>query len=264
MPLRAGKHVSKAAPNFFLTNARTTSRMDDRFNTAAGWVLFAGIIALGSSIASGLYFHADRPEQQEKMGYFIEGAAEEGEGAAGYDLGTVLAAADPAAGEKLFAKCTACHTINQGGANGIGPNLWATMGKAIAGVSPGFAYSSALSGKGGNWTYENMDAWLKSPKAFADGTKMSFAGLSKPEDRAAIMAYLKANGGGPEFPAPKAADPAAAPAEGAAPVEAAGAGSTAAPGSSAPVEGEPATAVEAAGAASADQPVATKQGRVPG
>ncbi len=240
--------------------------MDDRFNTAAGWVLFAGIIALGSSIASGLYFQADRPEHTEKMGYFIEGAEEgEGDGAPAYDLGTVLAAATPEAGEKLFAKCTACHSINQGGANGIGPNLWAAMGKPIAGVAPGFAYSSALSGKGGTWTYENMDQWLKSPKAFADGTKMSFAGLSKPEDRANIMAYLKANGGGPEFPAPVAAAPVgAAPAEGAAPVEGAGAGSAAAPGSSAPVEGEAATAPEAAGAASADQPVATKQGKVPG
>lgn len=226
--------------------------MDDRFNTAAGWVLFAGIIALGSSIASGLYFHADKPEHSEKMGYFIEGAEEGAEGgAAAYDLGTVLAAADPAAGEKLFAKCTACHTINSGGANGIGPNLWAVMGKPIGKHVPGFAYSSALSGHGGNWDYANMDAWLKSPKAFADGTKMSFAGLSKPEDRANIMAYLKANGGGPEFPAPKAAD---APAEGATPAEGAPAGNSAAP-----VEGAPAGDAAAAGGASADQPTATNQ-----
>ena len=87
--------------------------MDDRFNTAAGWVLFAGIVALGSSIASGLYFHADKPEHSEKMGYFIEGAEEGAEGGApADDLGTVLAAAVPAAGEKLFAKSTACHTIS--------------------------------------------------------------------------------------------------------------------------------------------------------
>ena len=126
--------------------------MDDRFNTASGWVLFAGIVALGSSIASGLYFHADRPEAPEKMGYFIEGAAEdEGGGTPAYDLGTVLAAATPEAGEKLFAKCTACHTIASGAANGIGPNLWAVMGKPIGKHAAGFAYSSALSGKGGNW-----------------------------------------------------------------------------------------------------------------
>lgn len=230
--------------------------MDDRFNTASGWVLFAGIIALGSSIVSGLYFHADNPEAPEKMGYFIEGA-EEGasDGAPAYDLGTVLAAATPEAGEKVFAKCTACHSIASGGANGIGPNLWAAMGKPIAGVAPGFAYSSALSGKGGTWDYANMDAWLKSPKAFASGTKMSFAGLSKPEDRANIMAYLKANGGGPEFPAPVAA-----PAEGAATDPAADAAAAAPGAGPGPVEGAAPNEAEAAGGASSDQPAATKQG----
>ncbi|MBX9897537.1 MAG: cytochrome c family protein [Qipengyuania sp.] len=220
--------------------------MDDRFNTAAGWVLFAGIIALGSSIASGLYFRADSPEHTEKMGYFIEGAQEVEGGAPAYDLGTVLAAADPAAGEKLFAKCTACHTVNAGGANGIGPNLNGVLGKPIGKHAAGFAYSADLAGKGGNWDYANMDAWLKSPKAFAAGTKMSFAGLSKPEDRANIMAFLKANGGGPEFPAPKAPDAAAAPAEDEAPAVS--------------KEGETPGGAAAAGATAAETPAASTQG----
>ena len=227
--------------------------MDDRFNTTAGWVLFAGIVALGSSVASSLYFRADKVEHSEKMGYFIEGGEEGAEGGApAYDLGTVLAAADPAAGEKVFAKCATCHTVNQGGANGIGPNLYGTVGEPIGQGKGGYAFSSALSGHGGNWTYENLDEWLKSPKAYAPGTKMSFAGLSKPEDRAAVIAYLKANGGGPEFPAPKAAEPegdAAAPAEG-------DATATAAPST----EGETPTGAAAAGAQAADKPVATQQG----
>lgn len=234
--------------------------MDDRFNTAAGWVLFAGIIALGSSIASGLYFHADNPEHSEKMGYFIEDLTEIKDPDGGYDLGTVLAAATPEAGEKLFAKCTACHTIASGGPNGIGPNLWGVMGKPIGKHAAGFAYSADLSGKGGVWDYANMDAWLKSPKAFAAGTKMSFAGLSKPEDRANIMAYLKANGGGPDFPAPKAADAAAAPAAEGASAEASAA-PDAGPG---PVEGQNPDEVEAAGGASADRPTASTQQKVPG
>ena len=66
----------------------------------------------------------------------------------------------------------------------------------------GFAFSSALSGHGGEWTYENLDAWLKSPRAFADGTKMSFAGLSKAEDRANVILYMRENGGGPPLPTP--------------------------------------------------------------
>lgn len=178
--------------------------MDDRFNTAAGWVLFAGIVALGSSIVSGMYFKADKHPHVEEAGYALEGAAEEGGSEAGPDLGTLLASADAAAGEKVFAKCSACHTINQGGANGIGPNLFGVAGTAIGKHAAGFAYSSALSGHGENWTWENLDHWLANPRGFADGTKMSFAGLSKAEDRANLLAYLKANGGGPDFPAPAA------------------------------------------------------------
>ena len=162
--------------------------MQDRFNTAAGWVLVSGIVARGASLVSGMYFGADKHHELEKPGFFIEGGAEGGAEEAGPDLGTLLAAADPAAGEKVFAKCTACHTINSGGANGIGPNLFGMLGHEIGTGANGFAFSSALASHGGTWTYENMDAWLKSPKAFANGTKMSFAGLSKPEDRANLMA----------------------------------------------------------------------------
>ena len=176
--------------------------MEDRFNTIAGWVLFAGIIALGLSILSGKYFHADSPVAPETAGYAIEG------GAAGEVAEMSVAEAlnmegmDASKGEKVFAKCAACHTVNAGGADGIGPNLHGIMGKAVAGASSGFAYSSDLAGKGGNWDWETMSAWLKSPRAFASGTKMAFAGLSKIEDRAAIMLYMNEQGSNlavPEF-----------------------------------------------------------------
>jgi cytochrome c len=218
--------------------------MDDRFNTAAGWVLFAGIVALGGSIVSGMYFAADKHAHVEEPGFFIQGEAEEGGEDAGPDLGTLLAAADPTAGEKVFAKCTACHTVNQGGADGIGPNLYGVIGKPVGKHAAGFAYSSALSDHGGDWSYENLDHWLANPRGFANGTKMSFAGLSKPEDRANVIAFLKANGGGPDYPAP------AAPA---AEDEAA-----------APVEGEEPTEAEAAGATGADEPVAEEGAAVSG
>ena len=109
----------------------------------------------------------------------------------------------------MFKKCTACHTIAKGGPNGTGPNLWGSMGKAIAGVSPGFAYSPALSGKGGNWDWESMSQWLKSPKDFAPGTKMTFAGLGKVEDRANLLAYMNTQSDSPlPLPAASAAAPA--------------------------------------------------------
>jgi cytochrome c len=179
--------------------------MDNRNNTIAGWVLGAGIVALGASIVTAEMFHAERPE---KMGYPIEGVVlkgEGGEGEAEQPIAALLAGADAAKGEGVFKKCTACHTIAKGGPNGTGPNLWGSLGKPIAGVAPGFAYSAALAGKGGNWDWETMSAWLKSPRDFAPGTKMTFAGLGKVEDRANLLAYMNTQSDSPQpLPAPPA------------------------------------------------------------
>jgi cytochrome c len=173
--------------------------------------LFAGIIALGGAIVSSKYFHDERPE---KMGYAIEGVEAEGEGGgdSGPGLNTLLATADVAAGEKVFAKCAACHTVNSGGANGIGPNLYATVGEEIGHGKAGFAFSEALKGKGGSWSFDNLDHWLKSPREFAPGTKMTFAGLGNPVDRANLIAWLNTQGSNLPLPA---ADAAPAAAEGA-------------------------------------------------
>ena len=211
--------------------------MDDRFNTIAGWVLFAGIVALGSSIVAGETFKSERPEE---MGYPIEGVVQEGEGAAEAEkpIAFYLATADAAAGDQVFKKCTACHNADKGGANALGPNLWGIMGEPV-GKGHGYAFSPALAGVGGTWNWDNLSAWLASPKKFAPGTKMTFAGLSNPQDRANVIAYLHANGGGPAFPAP---------------VEAV------APEAGAPESGEgvpepEAADAAAAGAVAADQPV---------
>ena len=179
--------------------------MDNRFNTIAGWVLAGGIAALGLSILSGEYFHAERPE---KMGFPIEGVEVEGEGggaAAGPPIASLLPAADPAKGAEVFKKCPACHTVNQGGANGIGPNLYGTMGEEIGAGKGGFAFSDALKGVGGKWDFDKMNAWLTSPRKFAPGTKMTFAGLSNPEDRANLMIYLNQQGSNIPLPAAPAA-----------------------------------------------------------
>ena len=182
--------------------------MTDRFNTIAGWVLASGIVALGLSIVSDHYFQASKPHRPHEMGYPIAGVVEEGATEEGPALATLLATGDAAAGEGVFAKCTACHSINQGGANGIGPNLYGILGKPIGKHAAGFAYSSDLANFGGEWTYEVMDAWLKSPKGMVPGTKMTFAGLSSPEDRANVTLYMLQNGGGPPLPEPPAAEPA--------------------------------------------------------
>lgn len=193
-------------------NAAGQNGGGDLFNTAAGWVLFAAGLGLGLSILSGKFFHGDKPERPEKLGYVIEGAVEEGGGAAEMSMAEALnmkpAAEMIAAGEKAFAKCQSCHTVNAGGANGIGPNLHGVMGKPL-GAHAGFAYSAELKAKGGNWDWDSMNEWLKNPKAYVAGTKMSFAGLPKIEDRAAIAMYLNAQGSNlpvPTFVADAAAD----------------------------------------------------------
>ena len=193
--------------------------MDDRFNTIAGWTLFSGVVALGLASVSSHHFRATKENRPEKMGYEIEGVVQEGEGgAAAVPLETLLASADAAKGEATFKKCASCHTVASGGANGIGPNLWSTLGKPIGGHA-GFAYSDAIKGKGGAWDWTQMDAWLKNPKAFAPGTKMSFAGIGDAAERANLLVYLNTQGSNlplPAAPAAPAADAAAAPAEGAA------------------------------------------------
>jgi len=188
--------------------------MNDRFNTIAGWTLFGGIVALGLSSISSHYFLADKNERPETMGYAITGVDEGTGGAAAAvePIANRLAKADAAKGEAIFAKCKACHTIDQGAANGIGPNLWAVVGDGIAVGRGGFAFSDALKAHKGNWDFATLDTWLTSPAAFATGTKMTFAGLPSPEDRANVILYLNSKGSNLPLPAPVAA--AAAPAAG--------------------------------------------------
>ena len=185
--------------------------MDNRFNMIAGWALAGGIAALGLSIASGMYFHAERPEH---MGYAIEGVEESSDAAAAVvaPIATRLASADLAKGEASFKKCMACHTIASGGANGIGPNLYATLGEGVAEGKGGFAFSDALKAVGGKWDFDKMDAWLTNPRKFASGTKMTFAGLPDAQERANVIAYLNSQGSNLPLPAAPAAGAPAEPA----------------------------------------------------
>jgi cytochrome c len=172
----------------------------DLFNTAAGWVLFAAGLGLGLSILADKYFHGSSAQRPEQLGYVIEVAEEAGSGPAEMSLAEALTLVTAADGEKVWAKCQSCHSINAGGANGVGPNLHAIMGAPVA-AKAGFAYSGALKGLGGQWDWDRMDAWLKNPRGYVDGTKMAFAGLSKIEDRAAVALYLNANGSNIALPA---------------------------------------------------------------
>ena len=217
---------------------------DLTFNKVAGAVLATGLAIVGlREISSGVF----APHPVEKPGYAIEVAEEAGAGGAAaeapIDWGTVLPTADIKAGEAVFAKCKSCHTIEAGGPNGTGPNLHGILGKK-SGQHAGFAYSPAMieHGTHGVWTFQETSEFLKAPQKHLPGTKMTFVGLKKPEDRIAVIAYLHSEGSTLPFPAPNPV--AAAPAEGAeAPAGAEGAAAAPEAGAAAPA---PAAAAPAA------------------
>jgi len=161
--------------------------MSDRFNTIAGWTLFSGVVALGLSSLSGHYFQAGKVEHATEE----EGGGEKKDAV---PFEALLAKADMAKGEAAFKKCMSCHTIDQGGANGLGPNLYGILGEAMGQGRGGFAFSDGLKAKGGKWDWASMNQWLTSPSAFVTGTKMSFAGISDPQERANLMLYINSKG----------------------------------------------------------------------
>lgn len=163
------------------------------FNKIFAGVLLAGLLLMaGIKTAEILVPHTEL----EQNAYVIE-VPETTAGATSAPVETgpqpilaLLADADVAAGEKLSKKCTACHVFAAGGANKVGPALWGIVNAAKGGVD-GFAYSKALAGFGGEWDYQSLNAFLAKPKAYISGTKMNFAGLKKPQDRANMIAYLR-------------------------------------------------------------------------
>lgn len=124
--------------------------------------------------------------------------------AAPVDLGALLARADANSGKSKAMPCLTCHDLSSGGPNRIGPNLWGVVGRDIA-AHPGFAYSPAMTAERGNWSYDRLFAFLASPARAVPGTKMGFAGISRPEDRAAVIKYLAAlSSSPPPLPPPLA------------------------------------------------------------
>ena len=201
--------------------------MEDRFNTIAGWALGAGIVALGGALLSGEIF---RQHPVEKGGYAVAEAEGSTSGGAAAVEPIDWTKADVAKGMEVFKQCSACHSIEQGGANGTGPNLWANLNKPLASHA-GYTYSDALKGKGGVWSFEEMDKWLLSPKKYAPGTKMTYAGISDNVKRASVIAYLNSMGTNLPLPAGPAAAPAAE--AGTAPAAAAPANAATAPAAAA-------------------------------
>jgi cytochrome c len=205
---------------------------DLKLNKIMGAGLATLFVILMVKEGTAFIYHTETPE---KMGYFVDAPEDAVGGPAEVilppDWGTVMPTADLAAGEAAFARCKSCHTVDAGGANGIGPNLYAVIGGPVM-HSSGFAYSDAFQAHKAvapTWTLDEMDQFLTAPGRHIPGTKMSFAGIRDTATRVNLIAWLRSQGsGGMAIPAP---DPARQP--GAAPA--------------APVEGEaPAAGAEAA------------------
>jgi cytochrome c len=171
------------------------------FNKIVGAGLLAVLIAWLAGFAADKLV---KPEMLEQAAFKIEGvistahaaeaAAPAAEAAAPAaelpPIGPLLTAADPAKGQQVAKVCAACHDFTKDGPNKVGPNLWGVVGRSRGAVA-GYAYSAAMKSIGGEWSVEHLNAYLAKPRQDIPGNKMAYPGMAKPEDRAAVIAFLQ-------------------------------------------------------------------------
>tara|TARA_B100000674_G_scaffold173872_1_gene140510 strand:- start:14 stop:553 length:540 start_codon:yes stop_codon:yes gene_type:complete len=163
-------------------------------------VLLIALIVIGIGKVSDLAFHVDKPEKSaykvdiqdntSSASSVVEKVEEK------VDIAALLALGDIDHGEKVFKKCSACHLVNKGGENKIGPALYGIIGRKVA-SKENYKYSKAMAAYDKNWTFEEMNGYLKKPQSYIKGTKMAFAGLRKEKDRASVILYLNQNSDSP-------------------------------------------------------------------
>ena len=163
-------------------------------------VLMVALLVIGIGKLSNIIFHVEKPktpgyavdvEQATTVSSSVETAVVEK-----IDIAALMAMGDIAAGEKIFKKCAACHSITKGGKNNIGPELWNVVGRKTGAVT-NYKYSKALVSFDKEWTFEELNGYLIKPAKWIKGTKMAFAGLRKEKDRASVIKYLNQNSDSP-------------------------------------------------------------------
>ena len=165
-------------------------------------VLMVALLVIGLGKIADVVFHVKKPKNP---GYEVEvesqltsGTSEDVEVVQKIDITSLMALGDVTSGEKIFKKCAACHSINKGGKNKIGPALYNVVGRAVGGVND-YKYSKTLASYGKEWTFEELNGFLQKPSSYLKGTKMSYAGLRKEKDRASVIKYLNQNSDSPKL-----------------------------------------------------------------
>ncbi len=170
-------------------------------NKIVAAVLLVALLIIGIGKLSNIIFYVEKPE---KPGYVVEVEQVSTNNAQlasdvteeKIDIGALMAMGDIATGEKVFKKCAACHSINKGGKNNIGPALYNVVGRKVGNVND-YKYSKALLEYNKEWTFEELNGYLIKPTKWIKGTKMAFAGLRKEKDRASVIKYLNQNSDNP-------------------------------------------------------------------
>ena len=164
-------------------------------------ILMVALLVIGLGKIADSVFHVNKPEnpgyQVDVESSLASNTSQAAEVIEKVDIAAIMALGDISSGEKIFKKCVACHSINKGGKNKIGPALYNVVGRAVGGVDD-YKYSKTLASYGKNWTFEELNGFLQKPASYLKGTKMSYAGLRKEKDRASIIKYLNENSDNPK------------------------------------------------------------------
>ena len=171
-------------------------------NKIVAAVLMVALVVIGIGKVSDLIFHVEKPEVpgyavdvEQAVATSTETSSDASEEK--IDISALMAMGDLAHGEKVFKKCAACHSINKGGKNNIGPALYNVVGRKVGSISD-YKYSKALSEYEKEWSFEELNGYLIKPAKWIKGTKMAFAGLRKEKDRASVIMYLNQNSDNPK------------------------------------------------------------------
>ena len=162
-------------------------------------IILAVILVLGINKITDIIFDVEKPEKSAYQVASVSTVTETTSASLNTDSGDImalLASANVADGKKIFKKCAACHSIAKDGGNKIGPSLWGVLGRKAGSVAD-YKYSKAMTAYGKPWSFEEMNGFLTKPKDWLKGTKMSFVGLKKETDRAAVILYMNKNTGSP-------------------------------------------------------------------